>query len=90
VGAESILNIQGLKEQLEKDIPFVRISVLRSDESRYKVQLFPIRIDPDGTVRQQIERYHLLDDQGNIYLVQHRVFQKLFLGRDFFFENESN
>lgn len=90
VGAEAILSIPNLQEQLLREDPFVRISVRRSDASSFNVQLFPIKKDPEGSVRQQIARYHLMDDQGAVYLVQHRVFEKLFLGRDFFFENVSN
>ena len=85
VGAESILLNKDLTSTLWDTEPFVQISLRRSDHTNYWVRLYPIHVDPAGTVRDQIERYHLLDSKGDLYLIQHRVFQKLFLDKDFFF-----
>jgi len=86
VGAEAIIRDLELAADLHNSVPFVRIRVRRNDDSYYEARLFPIGIDPTGSVRQQIERYHLLDNNGDLFLIQHRVFERLFLSLDYFME----
>ena len=85
VGAEAIMDNQALISSLQTRQPFARVLIRRSDQTSYETQFYPVDTELSATSK-RIERYHLLDDQGNLFLVQHLLFGKLFLGFDYFFE----
>ncbi len=87
LGAEALQNDPATIESLLPSVPFVKITLDRSDQSTYAVQLYPVKMDAEATISQRIERYHLLDSEGDLFLVQHQLFRNLFLGIDYFFED---
>ncbi len=86
VGAEAIIVDTTIHDSLIKRTPFVEIELTKTDDSKYAVQLFPVVPVAKNYGNQRIQRYHLVDSKGDIFLIQHRVFEKLFLGLDYFFE----
>jgi hypothetical protein len=83
-GAEAILEDPQLVEQLEGGKPYVRFSI--EDQSGTNTfHFFPIPVQKDASVRDRIERYYVVDNNEDVYLIQHLVFKELFLGLDFFY-----
>jgi hypothetical protein len=88
LGAEAIMDDSALITHLQAGQPFARILIRRSDQTSCETRFYPVDIQVSATSK-QIERYHVLDDQGNLFLVQHLLFGKLFLGFDYFFEDNT-
>ncbi|MBK8504886.1 MAG: hypothetical protein IPL46_23340 [Saprospiraceae bacterium] len=86
VGAEAIMDNPALIEILRTKQPFATVLIRRADQTSYEARFYPIDIEESATSK-RIERYHVLDDQGNLFLGQHLLFGKLFLSFESFFEN---
>ena len=87
VSAEAVVNDRALAAQLEEQRPFARITVRKKGAEEYQATFYPLIPDDFEEQKNNIERYHILDNQGNLFLVQHRLFGKLFVDLDNFFSN---
>lgn len=84
VSAEALIDDDILYSELVDKTPFSRITIRRKDGTAYHTAFYPL-MKSDGA-NQFIERYHLIDDKGNLFLVQNRLFGKLFVDLDNFFQ----
>ncbi len=84
VGAESIVEDAPLVASLAERTPFVTISLQQKDGTAQSASFYPIQLDDRSPTIAKIQRYHVLTSDGTLYLVQHRVFEKLFLGLGYF------
>lgn len=85
VGAEALLNDPDLRKSLLNKVPFVQITIRRTDHSEYSARFYPVVINGGERISQRIERYHVVDSEGDIWLAQHLLFGPLFQGIDSFF-----
>lgn len=97
LGAEAFKNDYIHRDSVQQLIPFAIISLKRSDGSRKEVRFFPIQpeIVPDSKTERlpgsdAIERFFASDSEGDFFLVQNRVFKKVFRGYPFFFEQSTS
>lgn len=93
MGAEAFENGNPRKDSILTQLPFAMILIEPFEGPVQQVNLFPIQleyIEIDAQTGQpipsanNIERYFAHDSSGDLYLVQHRVFQKILLGYDYF------
>ncbi|MDH3652342.1 MAG: DUF4340 domain-containing protein [Saprospiraceae bacterium] len=85
IGAESILMDPSLAAALQEKLPFAIIRC-ETDRGESVLRLFPI-VEQLESGPDHIERYHAIDEAGTLYLVQQRIFEKLFWSYDSFFES---
>lgn len=85
ISAEAIIEDPALLANLSRKTPFSQITIRRKDASEYRTAFYPLALDNEDS-RPLVERYHLIDNQGNLYLVQHLLFGKLFVDLENFFE----
>ncbi len=88
LGAESIIENDDLMNHLKSRDPFVKVSLVNLAGRVQEASFYPVAVRPDAPVIAQIDRYHVLDQSGNIYLVQHRVFREIFRSFEFFVESD--
>lgn len=87
IGAEAIIDDANLWQKLTNQSPFARITLRRSDHSEYQTTFYPLELEDTENRNQPIERYHIIDNEGNIFLVQHRLFGQLFVDINNFFND---
>jgi len=93
VGAEAFETKNPRKDSVVQTIPFCTIKLKKTDGELQEVKLFPIYVDAPNidpsTGRKLadtfVERYFAEVNEEDFMLVQHRVFEKVFWGYDFFF-----
>ncbi|TAK37100.1 MAG: DUF4340 domain-containing protein [Saprospiraceae bacterium] len=89
--AENFVNESTKKDSLSRLVPFSVISVTDSKgEQRIASLTQMYRIDAATGERKAdiVERYHAFVNSGDLMLVQHRVFQKIFWPYEAFFQKE--
>jgi len=89
--AENFVNESTKKDSLSQLVPFSVISVTNSKgEQRIASLTQMYRIDTATGERKAdiVERYHAFLNSGDLMLVQHRVFQKIFWPYEAFFQKE--
>lgn len=93
LGAEAFENKNPRKDSIIEQLPFAMIYIEPNNGPTQQVYLFPIQpefIEIDVQTGEpipsanSIERYFAYDFSGDFYLVQHRVFQKILLGYEYF------
>lgn len=95
LSAEAFRNDYTHRDSVRQLIPFAIISLRRADGSRKEVRFFPIQpapVEVDPKTEQlpgnnEIERFFASDSAGDFFLVQNRVFKKVFWGYPFFFSD---
>ena len=87
IGAEAIVDAEVVRENLEGRQPFARILIRRNDQSEYQTAFYPLILEESSSMNQQIERFHLIDSEGDVFLVQHLLFGKLFVDLNNFFDS---
>ncbi len=86
IGAEAILEDDELRRRKMDEVPFA-IFRCEYDNVITTLSLYPIyRTGGGGT--ESIERYHAVADDGTLYLVQHRIFEKLLWSYSSFFVDQ--
>ncbi len=88
VGAEALIDDETLTKDLSKLNAFAILTLDSEDGHQRVLSFYPIHHNDHTSVRDRIERYHCLDEDGNLYLVQHLVFKDLFIGIGFFFTED--
>ena len=93
IGAEAFENENPRKDSIVEQVPFAVISLESSTGSSQQVFLFPIQpayLEVDAQTGEpipsanSIERYFAYNYPSDLYLVQHRVFQKILMGYEYF------
>ncbi|MGA1544013.1 MAG: DUF4340 domain-containing protein [Saprospiraceae bacterium] len=96
MGAEAFENNNPRKDSIIEQIPFALINLESTIGKSQQVSLFPIQpafIQVDAETGEpipsanNIERYFAFNLPNDLYLIQHRVFQKILLGYDYFVAN---
>lgn len=90
VGAEAFETKNAKKDSVIQTIPFSIITLRKTDGEEQQVKLFPIYQDiptanPNAIAGSYVERYFAEVDEEEFMLVQHRVFEKVLWGYEFFF-----
>lgn len=89
IGAEAILEDDELQRRKMDEVPF---AIIRCEHNSDNTTLSLYPIYPTGGGGRQgtelIERYHALSDDGTLYLIQHRIFEKLLWSYSSFFEDQ--
>ncbi len=87
--AESFINDQPNKEELNQLLPFAVVSVTDKKGNEYQVKFIPrhrLNAATGEPTTDIVERYYLFDNHGELLLGQHRVFKKIFWPYEAFFE----
>lgn len=85
IGAEAILEDDELLKRKMDELPFALIRC-EYDNVITTLSLYPIYVTAGGGTK-SVERYHALSSDGTLYLVQHRIFEKLLWSYSSFFED---
>lgn len=90
VGAEAFETKNPRKDSVTQTIPFSIITLRKTNGEEQKVALFPIYqdipdVNPDRIAGTYVERYFAEVNEEEFMLVQHRVFEKVLWGYEFFF-----
>ena len=90
VGAEAFETKNPRRDSVTQTIPFSIITLRKTNGEEQKVELFPIYQDiPDAKTESiagtYVERYFAEVNEEEFMLVQHRVFEKVLWGYEFFF-----
>ena len=93
IGAEAFKNKYPKQDSVLQSIPFVNINLTLQDGTVRQVSFYPIYIDEDNIdpatgikiADSYVRRYFVKMNQDFV-LVQHRVFEEIFWGYDFFFQ----
>jgi hypothetical protein len=88
VGAESIIEDRILYDSLKMIVPFAIITLESKSNKTEAVSLYPIIPENMDSPRSSIQRYHALNRQEGVFIVQQLLFKKLFWGYDFFFHED--
>lgn len=94
--AEAFQNDKTGKDSIAASVPFVTLSVTNDDGETNTAKLFPIiqkdefgnpinRVNEGIKSADAISRYFVDYSDGSFRLVQHRVFERVFWGYDYFF-----
>jgi len=93
LGAEAFENGNPHRDSIERSPPFVRIDLQERGGKQRTLSVWPIypvdRLPGGGIVPRRggvVERYFVSDGEDDFYLIQDRVFRKIFRGYDFFNE----
>ncbi len=86
IGAEAILEDDELRRRRMEEVPFA-IFRCEYDKVITTLSLYPIYRNRGGGT-ESIERYHAVADDGTLYLVQHRIFEKLLWSYSSFFVDQ--
>lgn len=93
MGAEAFENDNPKKDSIKGQVPFALINLESTKGHSQKVHLFPIQptyIQVDAQTGEPIssaniiERYFAFNFPNDLYLIQHRVFQKILLSYEYF------
>jgi hypothetical protein len=94
LGAEAFETNNPYRDSIENSLPFVMISlkVKQGKHRHLKVwPIYPLQSSETGVVTKNeagvVERYFAKDETGEFYLIQDRVFRKIFRGYDYFTQN---
>ena len=85
LGAEDIILDKSLQESLQSRPSFLDLE-LGTTIDTVRMSFYPVHRDSNSPASAQISRYHVVDHQNNIFLTQHRVFEKIFWGYRHFIE----
>lgn len=93
IGAEAFENDNPRKDSIVQGLPFAMVNVESIQGHSQQLLLFPIQptyIQVDGQTGEPIpsansvERYFAYNSSEDLYLIQHRVFQKILMGYEYF------
>jgi len=94
IGAEAFETTNPRKDSVTQTIPFSIITLKKTNGEEQKVKLFPIYVDAPNIdastgiklADNYVDRYFAEVNDDDFMLVQHRVFEKVLWGYDFFFQ----
>lgn len=94
LGAEAFETNNPYRDSIEHSLPFVMIDIKEKEGKNRHLKIWPIyplQTSAEGMVIKNkagtVDRYFAGDDTGEFYLIQDRVFRKIFRGYDFFTQN---
>ncbi len=94
LGAEAFETNNPYRDSIEQSLPFVTITLKekKGKQRHLKVwPIYPLQSSETGVVTKNesgiVERYFAGDEKGEFYLIQDRVFRKIFRGFDYFTQN---
>jgi hypothetical protein len=94
LGAEAFETGNPYRDSIERNLPFVTISLKEKKGNQRYLKVWPIyprQVSAEGIVTKKeaarVERYFAGDENGSFYLIQDRVFRKIFRGYDYFIRN---
>lgn len=75
------------RAKIHKSIPFCRMYIRNIDGEEIRLEFYPkawVDYEDPGVVKKQIERYYTLRGDGKLFLTQHLLMQKIFVGYEHF------
>jgi hypothetical protein len=91
LGAEAFETGNPYRDSIENSLPFVTITLQEKKGTQRTLNIWPIyplQSSDEGVVFRNengtVERYFAGEENGEFYLIQDRVFRKIFRGFDFF------
>lgn len=94
LGAEAFETNNPYRDSIENSLPFVTITLKEKEgkQRRLKVwPIYPLQSSDAGIVTKNeygiVERFFAEDETGEFYLIQDRVFRRIFRGFDYFTQN---
>jgi len=94
LGAEAFETGNPYRDSIENSLPFVTITLQEKKGTQRTLKvwpIYPLQSSDEGVVFRNengtVERYFAGEENGEFYLIQDRVFRKIFRGFDFFTQN---
>jgi hypothetical protein len=94
LGAEAFETKNPYRDSIENSIPFVVVNIKEKEGKNRQLKIWPIyplHTTAEGIAIKNkagtVERYFAGDETGEFYLIQDRVFRKIFRGFDYFTQN---
>jgi len=94
LGAEAFETNNPYRDSIENSLPFVTINIKEKEGKQRSLKvwpIYPLQSTDAGIVTKNesgiVERFFAKDESGEFYLIQDRVFRKIFRGYDYFTQN---
>lgn len=94
LGAEAFETNNPYRDSIEKSLPFVTVNIKEKEGKQRSLKvwpIYPLQSSDAGIVTKNesgiVERFFAKDETGEFYLIQDRVFRKIFRGYDYFTQN---
>jgi hypothetical protein len=94
LGAEAFETNNPYRDSIENSLPFVTVSIKEKEGKKRSLKvwpIYPLQSSNAGIITKNeygiVERFFAKDETGEFYLIQDRVFRKIFRGYDYFTQN---